>query len=136
GKVVDDEEVGTCVLPHDALEAAVELGSVELVEHLRGGHEDDAFGGLARLVGQGASQERLAGARDANEERVDSLVEEDEVVQGEVTGASLFSVTVEVEVETVDGVDLGKTCIVDAPRDGALDTACFLLVGEAIDALE
>ena len=45
---------------------------------------------------------------DADEERVDALVEEGEVVEREVAGAQLLADGIEVEVEAVDGVELGE----------------------------
>jgi hypothetical protein len=74
---------------------------VQLAEHAGRGDEDDAPGVEAGLVGQGAGEERLAGAGGANEERIDSLVEEVEIVQSEVACAELLARWVEVEVEGV-----------------------------------
>ena len=87
----------------------------------------------AGLVGEGAGEEGLAGAGRADEERVDALVEEVEVVESEVAGAELLSRRVEVEVEGVDGVDLGEAGIAESAVDGALDAALLLLVAEAVD---
>jgi hypothetical protein len=43
---------------------------------------------------------------------------------------------VEVEVETVDGVDLGESGITNTPLDGALEAAGLLLVGNSADDVE
>jgi hypothetical protein len=61
----------------------VELCAVEVVEHPGCRDEDDAARSLAGLVGEGASEEGLAGATHADEERVDALGEKGEVVQRE-----------------------------------------------------
>src|SRR5262245_9978827 len=106
----------------------MQLGGVQLVEHLRSGHEDDALGGLAGFVSECASQERFAGAGDSDEKWVDSLLEEDEVVKREVARAGFLSVAVEIEVEAVDCVDLGEASIVDASLDGTFDATGFLFV--------
>ena len=57
-------------------------------------------------------------------------------MQREVAGAELLAAGVEVEVEAVDGVDLGEARVLDAPLDGAADAALLLLVAEAVDDLE
>ncbi len=61
---------------------------------------------------------------DADEERVDALVEEGEVVEREVASAKLLADGIEVEVEGVDGVDLGERGVLDAAVDGALRCGC------------
>ena len=92
GEVVDDEELGSDVAAEGAFEGAVKLGAGELVEHLRGADEDDAPAGrLAGLVGERAGEEGLAGAGGADEERVDSRLEEAEVVESEVASAELLA---------------------------------------------
>ena len=80
----------------------MQLGAVQLAEHAGRGDEDDAPGIEAGLVGEGAGEKRLACAGRADEERVDALVEEVEIVEGEVAGTELLASRVEVEVEGVD----------------------------------
>jgi hypothetical protein len=135
-EVVDDEQLGANILAQRFLEPAVELGAMELVEHLGRGDEHDAASCLTGLEGQRASEEGLAGAGDSDEERVDSLVEEAEVVQREIASANLLSAGIEVEVETVDGIDLGEARVPHAALDGALQAAGLLLVSEAVSNLE
>ena len=124
------------VATEDALDAAVDLGAVKLVEHLGSGDEDDAFGLDAGLVREGTSQEGLAGARGADEDRIHSALEEGEVEEREVATAELAAHRIEVEVEAVDGVDLGEPRVPDASGDGALDSARLLGVGEGADDSE
>src|ERR1700679_1853099 len=109
---------------------------MEVVEHARSAHEDDAAGGPARLGGERSREEGLAGAWHADEEGVDPLGEEGEVVQGEVAGADLFPAWVEVEVEAVDGVDLREAGLAEAAVDGAAEAALLLLVAESVDDVE
>ena len=54
-------------------------------------------------------------------------------MESEVAGAELLASRVEVEVEGVDGVDLGEAGVAESPVDGALDAALLLLVAEAVD---
>ena len=114
----------------------MDLGAVQFVEHARGGDEDDALGGQTGLVGEGTSEECLAGSGRADEERVDPLVEEVEVVETEVSSAELLSRGIEVEVEGVDGVDLREARVAEAAVDGALDAALLLLVAKAMENVE
>src|SRR6186713_1601772 len=114
------------VLAQHPLDAPVEFGTVQIVEHLRDGHEDDALGLGASLVREGSGKECLASARIADEEWIDALVEKRQVMQCEVARLQLTSHRVEVEVETIDGVDLGEACIADATGDGAIDPTGFL----------
>lgn len=51
-------------------------------------------------------------------------------MQREVASAELAARRVEVEVETIDGIDLGEPGVPNAAIDGALDTARFLRVGK------
>ena len=57
-------------------------------------------------------------------------------MQGEVAGAHLFSCDVEVEVERVDGVDLGEVGVADAALDRAAHPALLFLVAEAMHDVE
>ena len=82
-EVVDDEQFGADVATQGAVEGAVDVRAMQFAEHALGGDDDDAPGGLARLVRDGAGEEGFAGARHADEERIDAGVEEREVVQGE-----------------------------------------------------
>jgi hypothetical protein len=104
GEVVHEEEVGADVLSERALQATVQLGAVEVVQHLRRAHEDDAAVRLASAVRERASEEGLAGAGQADEERVHALLDEGEIVEREVAVAELLAHGAEVEVEPVDGV--------------------------------
>src|ERR1043165_237758 len=106
---------------------------MELVEHFRRGHEDDALGGVTGAVSESASEKGLAGAGRADEERIDALIEEREVVEGEIARADLLAAGREVEAEAVDGVDLGKSRIVNAAFDSGASPALALLVGEAME---
>ena len=108
GEVVDGEQLGGEVATEDAVESAVELGAVEIVEQARSGDEEDAAVCLAGAVGEGAGEEGLAGAGGADEERIDPLIDKGEVVKGEITAADFFASVIEIEVESVDGVDLGE----------------------------
>ncbi len=58
----------------------MEFGTVEVVEHLGDGQEDDALGLGASLVREGSGKECLAGARIADEEWIDALVEKRQVM--------------------------------------------------------
>ena len=58
----------------------MQLGAVELVEHLGRGDDDDAFLCLARGVGQGSGQEGFTGAGFTDEERVDAALEKGHIV--------------------------------------------------------
>ena len=62
-----------------------------------------------------------------------ALVEEVEVVEGEVARAELLARGIEVEVEGVDGVDLGEARVAESALDGALDAALLLLVAESVN---
>ena len=114
----------------------VDLGTGEIVEHTGRGGEDDAPGGLAGAIREGPSEEGLAGPGGADEQRVDALVEEREVVECEVASPQLFADWVEVEVEAVDGVELGEFCVLDAAVDGALHATGAFLVTESVEDLE
>jgi hypothetical protein len=114
----------------------VKLGAVEVVEHAWSADEDDTAGGLAGLVGERSGEEGLSGAGHTNEERVDALGKESEVVESEVARADLLPRGVEVEVESVDGVDLREAGVAEATLDGAAETALLLLVAEAVDHVE
>jgi hypothetical protein len=48
----------------------------------------------------------------------------------------LFAQGVEVEVKTVDGIDLGESGITNTPLDGALEAAGLLLVRNSADDVE
>jgi hypothetical protein len=135
-KVVDDEELGAHVRTQGAIEHAVQLGAVQMVEHPRRSDADDALGRLARLVGERAREERFASAGSADEERVDAAREKAQVVQRQVPGTHLLPRGIEVEVERIDGVDLGEVRVADAPLDGAAQAALLLLVAEAVDHVE
>jgi len=87
-------------------------------------------------VSERAGEERLAGARVADEQRVDTLVDEAQVEQAEVAGLELLPEGVEVEVEAVDGIDLGEASISHAAVDGALEATCFFFISEAAGDLE
>ncbi len=91
---------------------------------------------LARPVRERPGEEGLAGAGDADEERIDALGEKAEVVQREVACAQLLADGVEVEVETVDGIELGELGVLDAAVDGALHPAGAFLVAQAVDDVE
>src|SRR6476646_7692566 len=86
-EIVDDQEVGTAVATECALELTVDLGTGEIVEHAGRGGEDAAPRGLAGTIREGSSEEGLAGAGGADEQRVDAFVEESEVVERKVAGA-------------------------------------------------
>jgi hypothetical protein len=75
-------------------------------------------------------------SRRADEERVDALVEKVEIVQGEVSRAEFLSRGIEVEVERVDGVDLGEARVAEAAFHGAPDAALLLLIAETMDDVE
>jgi hypothetical protein len=47
-------------------------------------------------------------------------------VKRQIPSPHLLARWVEVEVEAVDGVDLGKASVANAPIDGAAKTALFL----------
>jgi hypothetical protein len=127
-----------CCTRFEAIPSAIHAARrVQLVEHLRCGDEDDALSRETRPVSKGASEKRLAGARIADEQRIDTLVDEARVEQAEVGGFELLPEGVEVEVEAVDGVDLGEASISHAAVDGALEaTTGLLFVGEAAGDLE
>jgi hypothetical protein len=114
----------------------VELSSVEVVEHFGCAHQHDASRCLAGTISDGTRKESLARARSADEERVDAAVEKGQVVQPEVASANLLSARVPVEVESVDGVDLGKLGCLDSLQDRTLKTAGFLFIAEAVDEIE
>jgi hypothetical protein len=136
GEVIDDEQLGADVASQGPFESAVQLGAVQVVDHAGSGHDDDAPSRLASLVGDRASEEGLAGAWGADEEGVDPLFEEGQIVEAEMASAHLLALGGEVEVEGVDGVDLGETSISQAPFDGALHAALLLLVAETMDDVE
>jgi hypothetical protein len=71
-----------------------------------------------------------------DEERVDALAQESEVVQRQVPSLELLAARVEVEIETIDSVDLGEAGLRDASLDGAVEAALLLLVAEAVEDLE
>src|ERR1700677_4301256 len=56
GEVVDDQEFGTDVTPHRTLETTMELGAMELIEHLGGSYQHDALVGLTGTIGQGSAE--------------------------------------------------------------------------------
>jgi hypothetical protein len=56
GEVVDHQELGLLVAAQSAVEAAVELGAVEVVEHPRRRDEHDPAVGLAGAIGESASR--------------------------------------------------------------------------------
>jgi len=64
---------------------------------------------------------------------VGALGDEVEVVQGEVAGAQALAGWVEIEVEGVDGVDLGKLGVFDPALDRAANAAVLLAVAQAVD---
>ncbi len=132
-EVVNDEELGADEATKGTLEQAVELGAMQLAEHAGRGDEDNAPRRETGLVRERTSKERLAGPRRADEERVDAFVEEVEIVKGEVSSAELFARGIEVEVERVDGVDLGESRVAKSSIDGALDSTLFFLVAEAVN---
>ena len=117
-EVIDGEEIGADVAAQGFFERAVQLGGVQLVKHFGGGDEHDTLGGVAGLEGQRAREKCLSGAWRADEEGIDALLEEGEIVEAEVAGAHLLATGREVEIERVDGVDLGEPGIGDAPLDG------------------
>ncbi len=86
------------------VERVREIGAVKLVEYPRGADEDHASVSLAGAPRERAREVRLSRAWRPDEERVDALVEEADVVQGEVASLQLFAHGA--EVEAVDGVDL------------------------------
>jgi hypothetical protein len=135
GEVVDGEQLGGEVATEDAVEAAMELGAVEIVEQARSGEEEDPAVSLAGAVGEGAGEEGLAGAGGTDEERIDPLIDKGEVVKGEITVADLFASGIEIEIESVDGVDLGEASDLDAALDGVAQPARPLLVEETVDHL-
>jgi hypothetical protein len=57
-------------------------------------------------------------------------------VQRKVSCAQFLARWVEVEVERIDGIDLGKAGIANAPLDGAAKTTLFFLIGEAVRDVE
>src|SRR4029079_14366738 len=136
GEVVDDEELGAAVAPQRAFELTVELGAGQLVEHAGGAGGDDAASGLARAVGERPGEEGLSSAGDADEERIDARGEKAEGVQREIGGAELFCERGEIEIEAVDGVELGVFCVLDTALDGALHPAGTLLVAQAMNDVE
>jgi hypothetical protein len=66
GEVIDGEQLGGAVATEDAVEAAIKLGAVEIVEEARSGDEEDAAVGLAGAVCESACKEGLAGAGSAD----------------------------------------------------------------------
>ena len=54
-------------------------------------------------------------------------------MEREVARAELLARRIEVEVEGVDGVDLGEARVAKAALDGALDAAPLFLVTEKVD---
>jgi hypothetical protein len=114
----------------------VQLGAVEVVQHLRRAHEDDAAVRLAGSVGERAGEEGLAGAGQPDEERVHALLDEGEIVECEVAVAELLAHRAEVEVEPVDGVHLGEARVAGAAGDRVAHPARLLLVAEAVDEVE
>jgi len=75
-EIVDDEEVVASVTTECTLELAVDLGTGEPVEHAGRGGKDDATRGLASAICEDTSEEGLAGACNADEQRVDTFAEE------------------------------------------------------------
>jgi hypothetical protein len=73
-EVIDREKLGAYVAAESLFERAMELGGVQLVEQFWRGHDDDASGGLASLIGERAREKCLAGPRRADEERIDAVV--------------------------------------------------------------
>src|SRR5262245_62185159 len=57
-------------------------------------------------------------------------------MQREVASLQLLAAGIEVEVEGIDGVDLGEVSVAQAPLDGALDAALLLFIGEPVRNLE
>jgi len=102
-KSIDDQQIGANILREDAIHAPVQLGAVQFVEHLWCRDEDHASGQLTGLVRERPGEEGLSGARNADKKRVDALIEKGQVVQREVATTALLAISVEVEVETVDG---------------------------------
>src|SRR5678816_2791815 len=96
-EVVDDEEVGATVATEGSLELAVDLCAGEVIDHARGGGEDDAACGLAGPIGKRAGQEGLAGAGNADEEGVDAFGEEREIVKRQVASTEFLADGIEVE---------------------------------------
>ena len=82
GEVVDDEQLGADVATQDAFERAVKLGAVQFVEHAWSRHDDDATGGLARLVGERSREKRFSRPGSADEQRIDALLEEGQIMEG------------------------------------------------------
>jgi hypothetical protein len=75
----------------------------------------------------------LSSAREADEERVDAFLQEDEIVKREVARAELLADRVEVEIEAVDGVDLGKPGAAHATLDGGAKPTVLLFVAQTGD---
>ena len=71
-----------------------------------------------------------------DEERIDALLQEGEVVEGQVAGLELLPAGVEVEVERIDGVHFGEARIVDAALDGPVHPALPLLVAQPVGHVE
>src|SRR5690606_40822724 len=73
GEVVDYQQLGVGVLAKHAIDAPVELCTVELVEHLGSRDEDNTPCRGTGLVGERSGQEGLARAWITNEERVEAI---------------------------------------------------------------
>ena len=91
---------------------------------------------LAGTIGKRAGEEGLAGSRDSDEERIDALGEEREVVQRQVARAKFLADGIKVEVEAIDGVELGEPRVLDAAVDRALEATRTFLVAEPVKDLE
>jgi hypothetical protein len=98
-KIVDDKQVWADVSAHGAVEAAMQFGSMQIVEHARCADEHDTASGLTRAIGQCSGEEGLTGPRGADEERVDALVDEGDVMKRQIAGLGLLATRIEVEIE-------------------------------------
>src|ERR1700690_1385123 len=105
---------------------------MQIIEHARCADEHDTASGLTRAIGQGSCEEGLTGPRVADEERVYALVDEGDVVKRQIAGLGLLATRIEVEIEGVDGVDLGKTGGLDASVDRATHAALLLFVAQTM----
>jgi hypothetical protein len=117
-EVLDGEEIGADVAVQGFFERTVQLCGMQLVEHLGGRDKHNPLGGVAGLEGQGTSEESLSCAGNADEERIDAFLEKREIVEAEIASTHFLAAGREVEVERIDGVDLGELGIGDATLNG------------------
>src|SRR3954467_10027592 len=87
---------------------------------------------MACLECQRTREEGLSCAGDADKERVNPSLEKREIVEAEIAGSHLLATGREVEVEPVNGVDLGELGIGNSALDGRAGATLSFFVGEAI----